>query len=462
MAGVAHDASTEHLDEGGLPALLRLPPIPWTPSGTPAVATPATAKTGQATGEKSAWRQQLLQPVLTANVDRWLTPRGAPPRRLGRPGAPADASSLVLASACPAAASEAAAREIDSRGGTALSLCGVTRDTASRRQQCRSASGGVRRAPLPRVASRRRPRTLKALPDGDQSQTSSEWNYKLRAPSATDVTDALYARTVCGRGNVFRSGLDFEVEVHDAEEAAMAYFRKECARHAQHWSRDQAAQYRESKYRQESLFELRWALQQHGELSAPLVEDDRAFTITDVVGGALEEATCVPPPPRSSPSGEALRVRPSMRRTKTFRLRSSENDESNSDSDNEITPAKEGVALGRANLKLTSLRPKQPLKARMRRIRQNARERFMQRMQAALENDEDSKGSGELEEGESDDEFEVKPRRMGRATSGRTIVQHRASELADFLTQSEQDQKAFHRIFEITTRMAANRLTRQS
>jgi len=314
------------------------------------------------------------------------------------------------------------------------------------------------------VASRRRPRALKALADGAHPQTPSEFNYRLRAPSTTDVTDTLYARTVCGKSNLFRTGLDFEVNEHDAEEAAMAYFRKECARSAQHASRDQAAQYREAKCRREMLFELRWALQQHGDLSAPLIEDDRTFTIADGMGGALvEEATCVPPPPRSSPDAQALKgLRPSVRRTKTmFRLRNYDHaDGENTDSDNDGASVEEGVPLG-GNLKQSSLRPKQSLKTRLRRIRQNARAWLMDRKEAARENIQDSRRpSGELEEGEHEDDHEVgrKVPKLLQHHRPLSLIGHRASEVATFFSQSEQDQQAFYRVFELYDTNGSNSL----
>lgn len=456
--------------EGKLPTLLsRLPPIPKTPGESSALAVASTAIPTTAK-QKTARRHQLLQPVLVSNVDRWLTPRGAPPRRLGRPGAPAD-SGFVLAAACPTAAAEAASRDANATTKRPLPLCGLPQESLSQRRQCSTASSGVRQPPLPRVASRRRPRVraLKALTDGDRSsRTTSDFSFqRLKSPSRTDVHETLYSRDLLGRKIAFwRTGLDFDVNEHDAEQEAMADYRKECTRSAQHASRDQAAQYREAKSRQESLFELGWTLQHHGELSAPLCEDDRSCnTFAEVPAFALEEAAAVPLPPRSSPVDvQATKSRASVRRTKTFfRLRNSDHpDGENSDSDNDANTAEDGVPHG-GHLKQSGLRPKQSLKVRLRRVRQNARAWLQNRQQAARDEGRSDSGNGsnKSDEDEEDDALDRCDRRRSAKSLQhveRSIIENRASQVAYFFQQSEQDQQAFHRIFELYDTNGSNTL----
>eukprot|EP00450_Noctiluca_scintillans_P019886 CAMPEP_0194536064 /NCGR_PEP_ID=MMETSP0253-20130528/74853_1 /TAXON_ID=2966 /ORGANISM="Noctiluca scintillans" /LENGTH=834 /DNA_ID=CAMNT_0039381939 /DNA_START=151 /DNA_END=2655 /DNA_ORIENTATION=- len=285
-----------------------------------------------------------FEPVLVSCTERWLSPLGGPPR-CPRPLV-VDAITL---SAEPALAVEAADHEV--------ALVSRRRVSPTERRRPK-AFGHALRVPIP-VAPRPRGR-LQPLPA------------KLSAPkdrplSQASVTEAIYLRDVLGKSaGVWRSELDSEVLGHDADVAAWASHRIRSLRAAQRRGRQQAAMWRERTERSRGLCELRWKLQREAHrLAQPAPVEATPCSI--VVAGA-EEAHAHH---SLSPSVNKSKLRV----CKTVTPENSEADgdrQSTSDGSNE---SEEDRNCAGSNLKASTLKPKQPLRLRVKRLQQNARDR---------------------------------------------------------------------------------------
>lgn len=199
-------------------------------------------------GGRESWQQRLLEPILSRQVDRWVTPCGAPPRGL---------SKATLASASTHLASE------PSEEDTGATL--------------RSSSYNSKRADV--VVSRRLP-PMSARRKRARARRLAVGMHKLPSitvpPSAETVTEALYVRDMVGKeGCLWRQKLDAEVSERDEELAGLAMYRKDITEAARQQNRAQAARWREAQDREDRIDQLRWRLEEEGEF-AKLVPQNSA------------------------------------------------------------------------------------------------------------------------------------------------------------------------------------------
>lgn len=318
---------------------------------------------------------------------------------------------------------------------------------------------------------------LKALPpSANMTSSSMAKAASLLKPNSTEVVEARYIRDQTGKKSAcYRSGLDEEIELHDLEVAAMADHRQASAFHFACKGRDQASRWREKALRDIGLREVQWKLDTGEVEIAKKPHDDvdrRAARDLDDMHMLVA--------PRTSPVERAKHARDSVvssvQRKKKKKRSDRIDDEfgessSGSGSDDELYPEEDPEFSGRMG---ASMSLKQPLRVRLRRLKQNARE-WRQAMikeeeeaqlaktaarQARQENKAEAQGKKKKKKGKrnagnsSDDELDSLDDLEERSapptptTARKTKIEHRASHVAAFLNQSEQDQQMLRRIFE--------------
>lgn len=376
-------------------------------------------------------RKWLLEPVLMAGEERWLTRLGAPPRR----HFPSTNESLVLAEAEATAAVEEADRELAAQ---------------KQRKPQLPADVCVRRPHLPRVASKRhadravrmkaclarratpamhlgiltthlaKDLPVKVLPDTKKLAAA------LLPERSMEVTEARYVRDLFGRRDqmLCRSSIDEDIKKYDQEVAGMAEYRQAASQHYAQEHRDKSQTTNKAVQREDGLRELQWKLRHgllqigkraasddYGRPALPTYEDeDRDYErlatyaqgkIDHTLPGPDDVVAVMPPVPRTSPCQSLgkgqFSVMPTLRRASRLagRRRSQitfgpslgeesvilegfegnfEDEDDCHSEDNIAGEVKKtrGVPKG---LHLC-LKPKQSLKKRMRRLRRNHREKM--------------------------------------------------------------------------------------
>jgi len=284
--------------------MLMLPSIPE-PVAKRSLAKPVASVPPPSNDERAAvFRSRLLEPVLDASADRFRHAPGAPPRRLGGDG-PLKALPLPLpapilddmprsgekptSSSASTALSSSASSALESSKGFAsmtsskgFASMGSSKGFASDLSLATTSQHPVlanrRRPRIPRMAHRRmmlRQRSKFALTDGWYASASSSALLRpspmdLAPPSPIEVSEAIYLRE-CTRKNaaIWRGTLDSEVDGRDDEYAELANHRMDCNRVGAQMARDQAISWREKKIQKQALVELKWKLENDGELSKP-------------------------------------------------------------------------------------------------------------------------------------------------------------------------------------------------
>jgi Ca2+-binding EF-hand superfamily protein len=301
-----------------------------------------------------------------------------------------------------------------------------------------------------------------------------------------------YTRALAGKHSaLYRGTLDKVVSDQDFEVAALADYRQAAMFYYQDLSRDKAYRRREALARKNGLSEIKWKLQ-HGMVDTskrPPCDVDREQVRETEEDGQSTDEVLFPPAPRCSPCDmkkqsrplRALKKQQSKRRLSNVYFNNDlgdvkdnvttegiEDSESSESSDNE----EEKKRINR--LKMLSFKPKQALSARLKCIRQRGRDRKRSQGSFAqadilLQSSEDicggsrqgkskspahvsfrgtspAKGSSD-EEGEHDAD-QVADLPEVKQVKTRSKVEHRASQVAEFLQWNQQDQQALRRIFD--------------
>jgi len=231
------------------------------------------------------------------------------------------------------------------------------------------------------------------------------------------LQDALQVRDLIGHhvGRVWRGGVDPDIDDHDAAMTDMAYFRADCQRHVQNCSREQAAHWRALDKRQRQLQELRWRLEHDevGELSKPWAW--RELGTSEIVGQRYP-----------TPVVESTNTRSRSFATRSCRRRTTRKTTQSARQTCKGTPPPDGVDDGGASswssdgadtdsdepttslsvlggMKHLSVRPSQPLRVRMKRIKANAQQWMIQRLakRRAEEEAEEAAALAEAKAGDS-------------------------------------------------------------
>lgn len=356
-------------------------------------------------------------------------------------------------------------------------------------QPCR-----VRLPPVPRMTANRMRRPmpgLKMVPASTSSITAKELLERRRA-NCTEVIEARYTRDLVGKQSSFwRSSLDKDILDQDFEVASMADYRQAAASYYQQINRDKAISWREVEARKRGLSEIQWNLE-HGLMEIcqkPAGDDNDHRPVQD----SLEDS--FPPAPRSSPSNLKSIIRNSLmppnargkkkRRNSNVTINESLDgveggvviegyESSGSEHGSGSHDERKSVGI----LRQSTLRPKQPRRVRLQRLKANARQHRQAKHQSsaqafvpnspqpppALLGEGVSLGnlrrgitrgvsfqglvsetsSEEGDEEEADDSNHTKLKRFAEKSS----VQHRASQIAAFLQWNENDQKNLIRAFE--------------